>query len=100
VRMQARSRVWPGPSGLGVFKAGQARNGGNARPTAPSGQRAVSHRAQRPTRAPRAQRPTCTLRQGTTLPSPLPGAFAQVQRRVSDGVTRPRPTYGYNRFYN
>jgi hypothetical protein len=59
-------------------------------PTAPSGQRAPH----------RAQRPTCTLQQGTTLPSPLPGAFAQVQRRVSDGVTRPRPTYGYNRFYN
>ncbi|MCX6042687.1 MAG: hypothetical protein NTV69_16325, partial [Caldilinea sp.] len=82
------------------------------RPTEPSGQRAAPHRACRPTRrappilpanAPRPTEPAgqrAAQKQGTTLLSPLPGAFVQVQRHVSDEVTRPHPTYSYNCFYN
>ena len=52
-----------------------------ARLTVPAGQRAA-------------------LQQETSLPHPLPGAFVQARRHVSDELTRPHPTYGYNRFYN
>ena len=86
LRTQARSRVWPAPSGLGVFKAGQARNGGNARPTEPSGQRAASHRAHQPTR--------CAAT-GNNLAFPFARGFcAGATRRasLSPAANAPRPT--------
>ena len=62
-----------------------------ARPTGPTGQRVAPHRTWRPARR---------AATGNNLSHPLPGAFGQARRRVSDELTRPHPTYGYNRFYN
>ena len=88
LRTQARSRVWPAPSGLGVFKAGQARNGGNARPTEPSSQRVASHRAQRPTRHVSPRSPANTLRCNREQPC-FPLCQGLLCRRNASRLTEP-----------
>ena len=88
LRTQARSRVWPAPAYLVVFKAGQARNGGNARPTEPSSQRVASHRAQRPTRHVSPRSPANTLRCNREQPC-FPLCQGLLCRRIASRLTEP-----------